>query len=121
MELRGGSGYNAHTLELCASNETEKSAVQIKPKDQVPYWLEYIEYGRDSPIASLLLMLLPNVSTLKLDGLGNDEHCFISTLCHITSMKGAGAPLSCLSHVQIPEPRYSHGLSLLDHSQLYLP
>ena len=80
-------------------NETVSELV---PEDQVSTWLRYIQTGSEDPIISLLILLLPNLSTLKFEYLSDGQECLYSTLRRITRMKGPDVPLSRLRHVQIP-------------------
>lgn len=87
---------------------------QLVPQDEVSTWLKYIETGSEDPIISLLLLLLPNLSTLKFKYLGEGQECLHDTLCRIRKMKGPGVPLSRLRHVQIPHSWELGGLKLFE-------
>ena len=86
---------------------------ELVPEGSFPSWLDFIRSGSEIPTLSLLLLLLPNLSTLKLQCLGENEECLYRTLRHITNMKGAGTPLSRLRHVKIPHSLKYDGLKLV--------
>ena len=69
------------------------------PHDEASRWMENIEFGAESPIVALLLLLLPNLTTVKV--LANGPDFLYATLCRITKMTGPEKPLSRLRHVQI--------------------
>lgn len=68
----------------------------------------------------MLILLLPNLSTLKFDYLGDGQECLCSTLSRITEIKDPDAPLSHLRHVQIPHS-WQLGCFKLFDSFLSLP
>ncbi len=71
------------------------------PHEEISKWMRYIESGNEDPVVALLLLLLPNLSTLKIVYEVNDQECSHGTLCRIAKMKGPHAPLSRLRHVHI--------------------
>ena len=79
-----------------------KAVSDLVPQDEISCWMRCIRSGCEDPIISLLLLLLPNLSTLKLNHLGEELEHLWGTLYHITNMKSSAAPLSRLRHVQVP-------------------
>ena len=79
-----------------------KAVSDLVPQDEVSSWMRCIRSGCEDPIISLLLLLLPNLSTLKLNHLGEELEYLCDTLYHISNMKSPAAPLSRLRHVQVP-------------------
>ena len=90
-----------------------KAVSDLVPHDEVSSWMRYIKRGSEDPIISLLILLLPNLSTLKFHHLGEDREHLCSTLYRIASMESPAAPLSCLRHVQIPACLEIPGLKLV--------
>ncbi len=82
------------------------------PHEEASKWMRYIESGNEDPIVALLLLLLPNLSTLKIDYEVNDQECLYGTLCRIAKMKGPHAPLSRLCHVHIMHRFHSEKIEL---------
>lgn len=104
-------------LHLNYSNDTklrlEEAVAKLAPRDRVPEWLEYIHLGREDPIASMLLLLLPNLSALDLRYPGHNQDCFHDTLRQIVRMNRSGAPLARLRRVQIHDIHGTDGLYLM--------
>ena len=94
-------------LHLPYSEEIMSSLMEAVSKYVRGYkyynWVLPIELGDEDQIISLLLMSLPNLSTLKIDCLGPSQNCLKFTIYRIARMKGPGAPLSRLHHTQITE------------------
>ena len=65
-------------------------------------WLERLRLGDEGPIVSMLLLLLPNLSALKVESPDLDRVWIEDTLYHIATAKGPGAPLSRLRHARMP-------------------
>ena len=99
QELQQGSNRPYSQASIPRLNETVS---QLVAQDDVSTWLRYIHAGSEDPIISMLILLLPNLSTLKFEYLGDGQECLCSTLSRITKMKGPDVPLSRLRHVQIP-------------------
>ncbi len=70
-------------------------------QQQTSEWLKYIDLGNEDQIISALLPLLPNLSTLKADGLATAHGCLNETLHSIATWKGPGTPLSHLRHAHV--------------------
>lgn len=97
-----------------AVSRRRKAISKLVPEDEVPMWLSSIESGSLDPNISLLLLLLPNLSTVRFEySFVGDQACLHGTLSRIAEMKCPGAPLSRLRHVQIRNPKDNTGLDLV--------
>ena len=101
-------GLQPEDVQLPYSEETSlrvrATVSKLASQDEVAKWLWYIRLGSETHIISLFLLLLPNLSTLRITCV--DEHlpCLHRTISRITTMKGPGAPLSRLRHAQVSRP-----------------
>ncbi|CAF9938632.1 hypothetical protein IMSHALPRED_001031 [Imshaugia aleurites] len=74
------------------------------PDDEARFWIKGIESGSEDPIISMLLLLLPNISTLMFEGQGHSHTFLHHTLyVHARRTKGPGVPLSHLHYVEVPD------------------
>ena len=79
----------------------EQAASEFVPKEKSRVWMTEIFHGNEDPIVSLLLILLPKLATLRLEGLGSERAELRYTLDRIARMKIPNAPLSLLHHVDL--------------------
>lgn len=92
-------------LHLAYSDEymskLRETVSRLAPQDEVPEWLGYLESGSEDPIVALLLLLFPNLSTLKMNFTEAGHKCVYGTTCRIARMMRPGLLLSQLRHIYI--------------------
>ena len=93
----------------------EEAVSEFVPKDNCREWMTEIDYGNEDPIVSLLLLLLPNLSKLRFNGLGSERAKLRDTLDCIARMKSPKAPLSLLRHVDLLCDWDTWGARILRH------
>ena len=79
----------------------EQAVFEFVPKEKSRGWMTGISHGNEDPIVSLLLLLLPKLAKLRLEGLGSERAKFRYTLDRIARVKSPNAPLSLLRHVDL--------------------
>ena len=72
-------------------------------RQQTSDWLKFIDLGNEDPIIAALLLFLPNLSTLKADGLAGTHEYLNDTLYSIATWKGSGTPLLHLRHAHVAD------------------
>lgn len=90
------------------------------PQDCVAYWQALFRQRDEATLISLLMFLLPNLSTLNLRCIRDREDLLPRILSHITDMKVPGAPLSNLTSVTIRnfDPRLLSDLKAIEYFAL---
>ena len=79
-----------------------EAVYKLVPQDEASFWIKAMESGSEDPIISMLLLLLPNISTLKFEYQVQSHQFLQHTLYSIARMKGPGVPLSHLHYVKTP-------------------
>ena len=79
----------------------EDAVSELVPEEKRRGWMTEIRGGREDPIVSLLLLLLPNISKLRFEGFGTWRALLRDTLDRIARMNSLNAPLSLLRHVDL--------------------
>lgn len=83
------------------NSRVREEVSKLAPQDEVAKWLWYIIQGSETHIISLFLLLLPNLSKLRITGIDSHYMCLYNTISRITTMDNPGAPLARLRHAQI--------------------
>ena len=98
-------GLRPEDVDLPYSEETNsrvrEELSKLATQDEVAEWLWYIIQGSETHIISLFLLLLPNLSKLRITGIDSHYMCLYNTISRITTMEYPGAPLARLHHAQI--------------------
>ena len=79
----------------------EQEASEFVPKEKRRGWMTEVSHGNEDPIVSLLLILLPKLAKLRLEGFGSERAKLRDTLDRIARVKSQNAPLSLLRHVDL--------------------
>ena len=93
----------------------EEAVSKFVPEDKRWGWMSEIKYGNEDPIISLLLLLLPNLSKLRFEGLGSGHANLRDTLDRIARMNSPIAPFSLLRHVYLLCAGNLAGVRILRH------
>lgn len=78
-----------------------QAASELVPEPQSREWIQEIENGDQGPLVGLLLLLLPNLSTLRIKQLGFTIKCFFQTLERVATLRGTELPLSKLKKIEV--------------------
>lgn len=92
-----------YSEETNARARLKEEVSRLAPQDDVAQWLWYYDLGSETHIISLFLLLLPNLSTLRIIGVHAHHPCLYNTISRITTMKYPGAPLARLRHAQVSQ------------------
>lgn len=90
--------YSERMIARFLSAASEGASEVIADKSQMA---KDINSGDEDPILALLLLILPNLQTLKLEDTGETQTYLFQLLKRIANAKLSEAPLAKLTHVQI--------------------
>ena len=77
-----------------------QAASELVTQPQSFEWIQEIEAGDQGPICALLLLLLPNLSTVRIERLGFTDDRFYQILKRAAALRGTDLPLSKLKKIE---------------------
>lgn len=78
-----------------------QAASELVPQAHSREWIQEIEKGDQGPVFGLLLLLLPNLSTLRIKRFGYTDERLFETLERVAAMRGTELPLSKLKKIEL--------------------